>query len=105
MSAELRKGAPVRYWPGFRDGKSRLGRLRSGLATIGGTEGYYVEGAGFISAGHIEALDHHNGVIEVLTVEEALTACDWDGFTDVVITDNNERIRMQKLLKGFRGLA
>lgn len=102
MSEELRKGEPVRYFPGFRDGPSRLGKLRTGLATIGGTEGYYVEGAGFISAGHIEVLDYRDGVIEVLTAKEALEVCDWDGFTDVVITDNMERIKMQKLMRGLR---
>lgn len=100
--SEMKKGEPVRYFPGFRDGPSRLGRLRSGLATIGGTEGYYVEGAGFISAGHIESLNYNNGVVEVKTAAEALQACEWDGYTDVVITDNAERLKMQKLLKGFR---
>jgi len=99
----LTKGAPVRYFPGFRDGPSRLGRLRTGLATIGGTDGYYVTGAGFISAAHIEVLPlGEDGCIEVKTAAEALEVCDWDGVTDVVITDNMERIRMQKLMRGLR---
>jgi len=103
MSTELTEGTPVRYFPGFRDGRSQLGKLRTGLATIGGTEGYYVSGAGFISAGHIEVLPlGEDGCIEVKTATEALEVCDWDGITDVVITDNAERIRMQKLMRGLR---
>ena len=102
MSNELKQGTPVRYFPGFRDGPSKLGKLRSGLATIGGTEGYYIGGAGFVSAGHIEVLDCRDGVIEVKTAAEALEVCDWDGITDVVITDNMERIKMQKLMRGLR---
>lgn len=103
MSEELRKGTPVRYFPGFRDGKAKLGKIaHDGLSQIGGTDGYYVEGAGFISAGHIEALDYRDGTIEVKTAAEAFTVCDWDGVTDVVITDNMERIRMQKIIRGLR---
>lgn len=103
MSEELREGTPVRYFPGFRDGPSRLGKLRSGLATIGGTDGYYVTGAGFISAAHIEVLPlRTDGTIEVKTASEAFEACDWDDITNVVITDNMERIRMQKLIRGLR---
>jgi hypothetical protein len=37
----------------------------------------------------------------VLTATEALDVCDWDGVTDVVIIDNKERIRMQKLMRGL----
>lgn len=103
MSAELRKGEPVRYFPGFRDGPSRLGKISyDGLRQLGGTDGYYVAGAGFISAAHIEPLDCRDGVIEVKTAKEALEVCDWDGYTDVVITDNMERIKMQKLMRGLR---
>lgn len=100
--SELREGTIVRYFPGFRDGPSRLGRISSGLTTMGGTQGYYVTGAGFISAAHIEALDFNEGCVEVLTVKEALEACDLPGVTDVVITDNMERIKMQKLMRGLR---
>ena len=100
---ELQEGTIVRYFPGFRDGKSKLGKLRSGLATVGGTIGYYVTGAGLISAGHIEPLDMpREGVIKVLTVTEALEVCDWDGITDVVITDQTERVKLQKLMRGLR---
>lgn len=103
MSKDLRKGQPVRYFPGFRDGPSQLGKVSyDGIRQVGGTEGYYIEGAGFISAAHIEVLDYTNGTIKVATVSEALTACGWDGIDDVIITDNAERIKMSKLLKGFR---
>lgn len=105
MSAELTKGTPVRYFPGFRDGPSKLGKISyDGLRQVGGTDGYYVAGAGFISAAHIEPLDYRDGVIEVLTAREALEVCTWagDDFTDVVITDNMERIKMQKLMRGLR---
>jgi hypothetical protein len=102
MTTELSQGTPIRYWPGFRDGAAKLGRLRSGIATIGGTGGYYVTGAGFISAGHIEPLVLKDGVIEVATGKEALEVCSWDGVTDVVVTDNAERIQLQKLMKGLR---
>jgi len=37
----------------------------------------------------------------VSTVTEALDASFLDGVEDVVIEDNNERLKMQKLLKGF----
>jgi hypothetical protein len=100
---ELQEGTPVRYFPGFRDGPSHLGKVRySGLAVIGGTPGYYISGAGFISAAHIEVLPVENGAIEVKTASEALEVCTWDGVTDVVITDNAERIKMQKLIRGLR---
>lgn len=104
MSGELTKGTPVRYFPGFRDGASRVGKVSyDGVRTIGGTEGYYVEGAGFISAGHIEVLETpREGVIKVQTVTEALAVCDWEGITDVVITDQAERVKMQKLIRGLR---
>ncbi|QDG87137.1 hypothetical protein [Pseudarthrobacter sp. NIBRBAC000502770] len=102
MQTELTQGTPVRYWPGFRDGASKLGRLRSGLATIGGTPGYYVTGAGFISGGHIEPLPLNDGVIEVATGREALEVCGWEGVTDVVVTDNAERIKLEKLMRGLR---
>lgn len=103
MSA-LEKGTPVRYFPGFRDGRSRLGKISSdGLRQVGGTDGYYVTSAGFISAGHIEVLPlGEDGCIEVRTGAEALEVCDWDGITDVVITDNMERIKLQKLMRGLR---
>lgn len=103
MSAELRKGEPVRYFPGFRDGPSRLGKIGyDGLRQVCGTDGYYVAGAGFISAAHIEPLDYRDGTIEVATAKEAFEVCDWSGVTDVVITDNMERIKMQKIIRGLR---
>lgn len=100
---ELQIGTPVRYFPGFRDGPSKLGRIsHDGLRIVGGTEGYYVVGAGFISAAHIEPLDYRDGAIEVATAAEAFAVCDWPEFTDVVITDNLERIKLQKLMRGLR---
>lgn len=104
MTEELTKGAPVRYFPGFRDGRSRLGLiLITGKRTVGGTEGYYVAGAGFISASHIEPLVlGEDGCVEVATAREAFEVCDFPGITDVVITDNMERLKIQKLMKGLR---
>lgn len=102
MTEGLPEGTPVRYWPGFRDGPSKIGRIRYAEVTVvGGTECQYIHGAGAVSVGHIEALAFERGVIEVLTGAEALEVCDWDGVTDVVITDNMERIRMQKLMRGL----
>lgn len=103
MTTALPEGTPVRYWPGFRDGASKLGRIRYGeISTLGGTEVQYIHGAGAVSLGHIEELPQEGGTIRVATASEALEVCGWDGVEDVVITDNAERIKMQKLLKGFR---
>lgn len=101
---ELQEGTIVRYFPGFRDGPSHLGKIRhEGLRQVGGTDGYYVSGAGFISAAHIEVLEMpREGTIKVSTAAEALEVCDFDGITDVVITDQMERVKMQKLIRGFR---
>lgn len=38
----------------------------------------------------------------VSTVSEALRASSLSGVDDVVIEDNDERLKMQKLSKGFR---
>ena len=103
MSAALAAGTPVRYWPGFRDGTSKLSRIRSGdIAKIGGTDCQYIMGAGAVSCGHIEELPLNGGTIQVATASEALEVCTWEGVEDVVISDNAERIKMQKLLKGFK---
>lgn len=102
-TSELTAGTLVRYWPGFRDGASKLGRIRhDGLREVGDTQGYYVAGAGFISAGHIEPLPFEDGVIKVATGNEALQVSNWEGVTDVVVTDNAERLKLQKLMRGLR---
>jgi hypothetical protein len=103
MNTALPAGTPVRYWPGFRDGASKLSRIRSGdVVTLGGTQCQYIMGAGAISCGHIEELHLSGSTISVATAAEALEVCGWEGVEDVVITDNAERLKMQKMLRGFR---
>jgi hypothetical protein len=103
MQDALPENTPVRYWPGWRDGNSKLGRIRYGqIAVVGGTECQYLYGAGAVSTAHIEPLVFKDGALEVLTAAEALEVCDWPGVEDVIITDNMERIRMQKLMRGLR---
>jgi hypothetical protein len=99
---EYRDNEPVRYWPGWRDGNGKIGRLRSAIVTkVGGTDCLYIRGEGAVALAHIEPMNFTDTTIEVRTVAEAMIACEWE-FTDVVITDNDERIKMQKMLKGFR---
>jgi hypothetical protein len=94
-----RKGTPVRYWPGWRTGPSKIGRIREdGIAEIGGTNCQYVAGAGAVALGHIVPLPFTHGVIEVATVEEALDVADWDDVLTVNISNGEERKRMQKVM-------
>lgn len=103
MSTEYPEGTPVRYWPGFRDGPSKLGRIRSGeIHKLGGTSCQYIAGAGAVSCLHIEAIPYDGETIKVATAAEALEVCMWDGVEDVVITDDSEGIKMQKMLRGFK---
>lgn len=41
------------------------------------------------------------GVATVDTAAEALQICDAENVTDVIIRDNHERIKMNKILRGF----
>lgn len=94
---------PVRYWPGFRDGPSKVGRISApGVHTVGGTRCQYIIGAGAVSLAHIEALPFENGLIHVETVAEAMQVCDWEGVEDVNITDNAERLKLQRVISGLR---
>lgn len=103
MSEALTAGTPVRYWPGFRDGPSKLGRISAdNIHTVGGTKCQYIIGAGAVSCAHIEELPFSaDGCVEVLTVSEAMRVIDWADVTDVVITDNMERIKMQRIIKAL----
>lgn len=93
------KGTPVRFWPGWRTGPAKIGRLASADPTIiGGTECLYVQGHGAIALGHIEMLDFSHGVIEVATVEEAVQAAAWDDVLTVNVTDEDERAKIRKVV-------
>lgn len=103
----LLEGTPVRFWPGFRDGASKIGRIEyTGRSRIGGTGGYYVRGAGFISAGHIEPLPIENGTMSVANAAEAFQAADWEvpGVNDIHVTDRDEALKLARLARGMRGL-
>jgi len=99
MSNGLRKGTPVRFWPGWRTGPSRIGRIAyDGTTIFGNTDCQYIEGQGAVALGHIQPLLFTHGVIDVDTVEEALTVAEWDDVLTVNITSEDEREKMRKVV-------
>ena len=104
MSTEIKAGDMVRFWPGAKTGRSLLGRTTSEPWNLCGTEVISVDTySGGIALTHVEPVRvDDNGTVYVKTVAEALDVCTADGITDVVIEDNAERIKMQKLMRGLR---
>lgn len=112
MSGDQRKGDIVRYWPVGRPGRHSLATVISdGVVEFGGVDtvrvrkltGKLAGSTDYIAVTHVETVGHSDDgrTCKVQSVKDALEVCELD-FVDVVITDNMERIKMEKLMKGLR---
>ena len=104
----INKGDVVRVWPGLpgEGHRNYLATVLSDVTVFGDTPCYRVRklsgGTDFMAVTHTELVARVEGrTAYVQTAKDALEVCDWDGLDDVVIEDNMERIKMQKLMKGF----